>query len=55
MDAHHARVWSELIAEELSRDESSAEAVLAAVEEAAAALWESLDGIHRPQCDSAAA
>ena len=55
MDAHHARVWAEQIAEGLQGDESSGEAVLVAVEEAAVALWKSLDGIHQPQCDSAAA
>jgi pyrroloquinoline-quinone synthase len=55
MDAHHARVWAEQIAEGLEGDGSAGEAVLAAVEEAAVALWKSLDGIHRPQCDSAAA
>ncbi len=55
MDAHHARVWAEQVAEGLSGDESSAKAVFAAVEEAAVALWKSLDGIHQPQSQSAVA
>jgi len=55
MDAHHARVWAEQIQEGLNGDASSGEAVLAAVEEAAVALWKSLDGIHRPQGKSAVA
>ena len=55
MDAHHARVWAEQIDDGLSGDESSEEAVFAAVEEAALALWKSLDGIHQPQSQSAVA
>jgi len=55
MDAHHARVWADQIQDGLNGDASSSEAVLAAVEEAAVALWKGLDGIHRLQCDSAAA
>jgi pyrroloquinoline-quinone synthase len=55
MDVHHARVWAEEIRDGLNGDASSSEAVFAAVEEAAAALWKSLDGIHRPQSESAAA
>ena len=55
MDAHHARVWAEHILDGLSGDESSGEAVFAAVDEAAAALWKSLDGIHQTQSQSALA
>jgi pyrroloquinoline-quinone synthase len=53
-DAHHARVWAEQIAQGLDADASSEEGALAAVEEAAVALWKSLDGIHRPLDASAA-
>ena len=55
MDVHHARVWAEQIHDGLNGDGSSSEAVFAAVEEAATALWKSLDGIHRPECKSAVA
>jgi pyrroloquinoline quinone (PQQ) biosynthesis protein C len=44
-----------LRAEDLSGDESSAESVFAAVEEAAVVLWKSLDGIHQLLSESAAA
>lgn len=53
-DAQHARVWAEQICEGLDADASSEEAVMAAAEEAAVALWKSLDGIHQPLDASAA-
>jgi len=55
LDVHHARVWAEQIHDGLNGDASSSEDVFAAVEEAAAALWKSLDGIHQPQSESAVA
>jgi pyrroloquinoline-quinone synthase len=55
MDAHHARVWTEQIEQGLNGEGASEQAVLAAVEEAAAALWKSLDGIHQSHSALAAA
>jgi pyrroloquinoline-quinone synthase len=52
-DAHHARVWAEQICDGLNADASSEEDVMAAVDEAAVALWKSLDGIHE-SCTPAA-
>ena len=53
-DEHHARVWAEQICAGLSDDASSEADVMAGVEEAAVALWKSLDGIHQPSSTSAA-
>ena len=48
-DVHHAQVWAEQIEELLERQgESAVEELLSAVEDAARALWTSLDGIHQP-------
>ena len=48
-DVHHARVWTEQIDELLEQHSaSSVEELLSAVEDAAGALWASLDGIHQP-------
>ena len=53
-DEHHARVWAEQICAGLGDDASSEADVMAGVEEAAVALWKSLDGIHQPSSTSAA-
>jgi pyrroloquinoline-quinone synthase len=48
-DVHHARVWAEQIDELFGRQGASAvEELLSTVEDAARALWASLDGIHQP-------
>ena len=54
-DAHHARVWAEQIHDGLNADVPSTEPIFAAVEDAAVALWKSLDGIHQPLSESAVA
>jgi pyrroloquinoline-quinone synthase len=53
-DEHHARVWAEQICDGLNASASSEQDVMAGVEEAAIALWKSLDGIHQPTSQSAA-
>jgi pyrroloquinoline-quinone synthase len=53
-DVHHARVWAEQVCDGLNADPSCEPEVLDAVEEAAVALWKSLDGIHKPLDASAA-
>jgi pyrroloquinoline-quinone synthase len=46
-DVHHAQVWRELLDEQLASDPAKADAALNAAENAAAALWNALDGIER--------
>jgi pyrroloquinoline-quinone synthase len=52
-DVHHARVWAERIEEGIEKGESSLDEILPAVNEAAAALWKSLDGIHTSGMETA--
>jgi pyrroloquinoline-quinone synthase len=55
-DVHHARVWRNALAAELAAHPEETEAALAAGEEAARALWNTLDGIeHGRQARLAAA
>jgi len=46
-DVHHARVWAERIEEGVGNGESSLDEILPSVNDAATALWRSLDGIHQ--------
>jgi pyrroloquinoline-quinone synthase len=46
-DVHHARVWRNALAAELAAHSENTEAALAAGEDAARALWLTLDGIER--------
>ena len=46
-DVAHASVWRELIDKELAGSPEAEEAVLAAAERAAKALWVALDGVER--------
>ena len=48
-DVHHSRVWAEQIDEGMDAGASSVEDVLAAVQDSAVALWESLDGVHQAE------
>jgi pyrroloquinoline-quinone synthase len=45
-DVHHARVWRNALADELAAHPEETEAVLAAGEDTARALWATLDGIE---------
>jgi pyrroloquinoline-quinone synthase len=55
-DVHHARVWRNALAAELAAHPEETEVALAAGEEAARALWNTLDGIeHGRQARLAAA
>jgi pyrroloquinoline-quinone synthase len=45
-DVHHARVWRNALADELAAHPEDSDAALAAGEDAARALWETLDGIE---------
>jgi len=45
-DVHHARVWRNALAAELEAHPEQTEAALAAAEDAARALWATLDGIE---------
>jgi pyrroloquinoline-quinone synthase len=45
-DVHHARVWHDLLAAELAAHPEQSEAALQAAEDAAQALWRTLDGIE---------
>jgi len=45
-DVHHARVWRNALAAELAEHPEETEAALAAGEDAARALWTTLDGIE---------
>ena len=45
-DVHHARVWHDLLTAELAAHPEQSEAALDAAEDAARALWETLDGIE---------
>ncbi|HEX3572149.1 MAG TPA: CADD family putative folate metabolism protein [Acidobacteriaceae bacterium] len=45
-DVQHARVWKELLSAELASHPENAEAALQAAEDAAHALWRTLDGIE---------
>lgn len=55
-DVHHARVWRNALAAELAAHPEDTEAALTAGEEAARALWNTLDGIeHGRQARLAAA
>lgn len=45
-DVHHARVWHDLLTIELAADPEQTEAALQAAEDAARALWQTLDGIE---------
>jgi len=54
-DVHHARVWANQIDELLSKEPapdlfSTVTELLSTVEDAATALWKSLDGIHAGSC-----
>ena len=53
-DVHHARVWAEWIEQGVQQGESSLEEIVPAVDEAATALWKSLDEIHQPGSEPAA-
>jgi pyrroloquinoline-quinone synthase len=46
-DVHHARVWHSALAAELATRPEHTEAALAAGEDAARTLWETLDGVER--------
>ncbi len=46
-DVHHAQVWRTLIDAQLAADPTLEEPALAAAEQAARALWQTLDGIER--------
>jgi pyrroloquinoline-quinone synthase len=48
-DVHHSRVWAEQIDSRIDDGSASAEEILAAVEDAALAMWKGLDGIQA-QC-----
>jgi pyrroloquinoline-quinone synthase len=54
-DVHHARVWAEQICDGLNADASGEDEVMAAVEDAAVALWESLDGVYSDCATNASA
>ena len=45
-DVHHARVWHDLLTAELATHPEQSEAALQAAEDAARALWQTLDGIE---------
>ena len=45
-DVHHARVWHDLLSAELASHPEQSEAALQAAEDAARALWNTLDGIE---------
>lgn len=45
-DVYHARVWQDLLTEELTAHPEQSEAALTAAEDAARALWTTLDGIE---------
>jgi pyrroloquinoline-quinone synthase len=45
-DIHHARVWRDLLAAELAAQPGQSEPALQAAEDAAQALWRTLDGIE---------
>jgi len=45
-DVHHAQVWQELLSTELAAHPEQTEAALEAAEDAARALWNTLDGIE---------
>ena len=52
-DVHHSKVWVDQIDKGLdgeSLSETRAEEILGAVEDAAVAMWKSLDGIHAACC-----
>jgi len=46
-DVHHAQVWRDALTAELAVQPEQAEAALAAAEDAAKALWATLDGVER--------
>ena len=46
-DVHHAQVWRDLLDAQLALDPTAEEPALAAAEQAARALWQTLDGIER--------
>ena len=45
-DVHHSNVWAEQIDNGMKDGESKADEIVAAVEDAARAMWNTLDGIH---------
>jgi pyrroloquinoline-quinone synthase len=46
-DVHHARVWRDALTAELAARPADADAALAAAEDAAKALWATLDGVEK--------
>jgi pyrroloquinoline-quinone synthase len=46
-DAHHSKVWETEIDDRFDGGDACAEEIVAAVEDAAAAMWKGLDGIHQ--------
>jgi pyrroloquinoline-quinone synthase len=46
-DVRHSRVWAEHIEDGVARDNELTAFVVSGVEDAAAALWKSMDGIHQ--------
>lgn len=53
-DARHSRVWAEQIDAGLDGNEAASEELYSTVREAARALWKSLDGIHKANCEMTA-
>jgi len=45
-DVHHARVWRNALTAELAAHPEDTEAALTAAEDAARALWNTLDGVE---------
>jgi pyrroloquinoline-quinone synthase len=54
-DVHHAKVWREALATELANHPEHTEAALTAAEDAARALWTTLNGIERERQQAIAA